>query len=36
MYEMTWQHVLQWEQLHCQECRNPTLLRFLGKPDELR
>ena len=36
MNEMTWQHVLQWEQLHAHECGQPTLLRFLGRPDELR
>lgn len=36
MNEMTWQHVLQWEQLHAHECGQPTLLRFLGRPHELR
>ncbi|KAK9805139.1 hypothetical protein WJX72_001482 [[Myrmecia] bisecta] len=35
MNEMTWQHVLHWEQLHSEECPQPTLLRFRGRPDDL-
>ncbi len=35
MNEMTWQQVLRWERLHRAECAQPTLLRFLGRPDEL-
>lgn len=33
---MTWQHVLAWERLHGGECGDPRLLRFTGRPDELR
>ena len=36
MNEVTWQHVLAWEALHAGECANPQLLRFTGRPDELR
>ena len=36
MNEMTWRHVLAWEQMHCAECSSPKLLRFLGRPHELR
>ena len=36
MNEMTWRHVLAWEQMHCAECKSPQLLRFCGRPDELR
>ena len=36
MNELTWQRVMDWEQLHRDECRDPTLLRFQGKPDQLR
>ena len=36
MNELTWQRVMDWEQLHREECRDPTLLRFEGKPDKLR
>ena len=35
MNEATWQRLLQWEALH-QECGRPALVRFLGRPDELR
>ena len=31
---MTWQHVLRWEHLHRDECGQPSLLRFLGRPDD--
>lgn len=36
MNEMTWRKVMDWEQLHCQECKYPTLLKFQGKPHDLR
>jgi cytochrome c heme-lyase len=36
MNEMTWRKVQDWEQLHCQECQYPTLLKFQGKPHDLR
>jgi cytochrome c heme-lyase len=36
MNEVTWQHVMAWEALHVGECPNPQLLRFTGRPDELR
>jgi hypothetical protein len=29
MNEDTWRRVMTWEKLHCHECRNPMLLRFL-------
>lgn len=35
MNEITWQEVLFWEQLHRDDCRYPTLLRFRGRPDDL-
>eukprot|EP00878_Enallax_costatus_P005158 GHUV01005421.1.p1 GENE.GHUV01005421.1~~GHUV01005421.1.p1 ORF type:complete len:292 (+),score=56.01 GHUV01005421.1:385-1260(+) len=35
MNEMTWRHVMDWEQLHCEECKYPTLLKFQGKPHDL-
>lgn len=35
MNEMTWRKVMDWEQLHCQECKYPTLLKFQGKPHDL-
>ena len=31
---MTWQQVLRWEHLHRDECAKPSLLRFLGRPDD--
>ncbi len=36
MNEVTWQHVMAWEALHAGECAKPQLLRFTGRPDELR
>lgn len=36
MNESTWRGVLDWEQLHCQECKYPTLLKFQGRPHDLR
>lgn len=36
MNEVTWKHVVDWEQLHCEECKYPTLLHFRGRPDDLR
>ena len=36
MNENTWRHVMAWEQMHCAECKSPQLLRFCGRPDELR
>jgi cytochrome c heme-lyase len=35
MNEDTWRRVVTWEKLHANECRNPMLLRFLGRPDDL-
>ena len=35
MNEDTWRRVLTWERLHKDECRNPMLLRFRGRPDDL-
>jgi cytochrome c heme-lyase len=35
MNEITWKEVWTWEQLHRDECRDPTLLRFRGRPDDL-
>jgi cytochrome c heme-lyase len=35
MNEITWQQVARWESLHYSECGQSTLLRFLGRPDEL-
>lgn len=35
MNEDTWRRVATWEKLHVDECRNPMLLRFLGRPDDL-
>jgi cytochrome c heme-lyase len=36
MNEKTWERVAEWEQLHCAECPDPRLLRFRGRPDDLR
>lgn len=36
MNEQTWEKVLHWEsKFHCDECKNPTLKRFLGRPHDL-
>lgn len=35
MNDITWHHVWAWEQLHRHSCPNPSLLRFLGRPDDL-
>lgn len=36
MNETTWRQVLQWEDMHCDSCKEPRrLVRFLGRPDEL-
>ena len=35
MNEQTWAKVMEWEALHCDECEKSTLLRFIGRPDEL-
>ena len=35
MNELTWQQVLRWEHLHRDEGTPPSLLRFLGRPDDL-
>lgn len=34
--ELTWRHVMSWEWLHCEECPDPKLARFCGRPDALR
>ncbi len=36
MNEATWQQVAMWEQLHADKCGKPMLLRFMGKPHDLR
>ncbi|EKX52083.1 hypothetical protein GUITHDRAFT_65435, partial [Guillardia theta CCMP2712] len=33
--EQTWKEVMKWEKLHCDECQQPKLLKFQGKPDQL-
>lgn len=36
MNEQTWEKVLHWEsKFHCDECKNPTLKRFMGRPHDL-
>jgi cytochrome c heme-lyase len=35
MNEDTWRRVVAWEKLHRDECVNPMLLRFLGRPNDL-
>ncbi|KAF8071218.1 TIF3A1 [Scenedesmus sp. PABB004] len=35
MNELTWRHVMDWEQLHCDECKHATLLKFQGRPHDL-
>jgi cytochrome c heme-lyase len=35
MNERTWRDILVWEGMHCQECSDPRLLRFTGRPDDL-
>ena len=35
MNEKTWKEVLFWEKFHCNECDDPRLLRFEGRPDDL-
>ena len=34
MNELTWREVAAWEMLHRRECGQPTLMRFLGRPDD--
>jgi hypothetical protein len=36
MNEVTWKRVMDWEQLHCDTCPLPKLLKFQGKPHDLR
>ena len=36
MNELTWRRVLEWEALHHDTCGDPKLLRFMGKPHDLR
>lgn len=36
MNELTWRKVQQWEALHPETHSEATLLRFCGRPDELR
>lgn len=36
MNEITWGHVMAWESLHRDHCCSPSLLRFRGRPDDLR
>ena len=35
MNEKSWKDVLEWEALHAQTCAQPTLSRFLGRPNDL-
>lgn len=35
MNEITWKEVWTWELLHRDTCSHPSLLRFLGRPDDL-
>jgi cytochrome c heme-lyase len=35
MNELTWREVYAWEMLHKDECGDPSLVRFLGRPDDL-
>jgi cytochrome c heme-lyase len=36
MNERTWKQVMDWEKtFHCDECKTPKLLKFIGRPDEL-
>lgn len=35
MNEITWKEVWVWETLHRDSCSHPSLLRFLGRPDDL-
>ncbi|KAG8457085.1 hypothetical protein KFE25_009845 [Diacronema lutheri] len=35
MNERTWKAVLEWEKRHYDECKHPTLARFMGRPTEL-
>lgn len=36
MNERTWEQVVEWEsRFHCDKCKNPTLTRFLGRPNDL-
>lgn len=36
MNEATWRQVLVWERLHASDCQTPTLLKFRGRPHDLR
>ncbi|CAD7970458.1 unnamed protein product [Amoebophrya sp. A25] len=33
--ERTWEEILDWERMHMDRCKNPTLLSFVGKSEEL-
>lgn len=33
--EKTWDHILDWEKMHFKRCPNPTLLRFVGRSEDL-
>ncbi|EFJ46794.1 hypothetical protein VOLCADRAFT_75232 [Volvox carteri f. nagariensis] len=33
--ERAWREVMAWERLHCEECPNPRLKRFQGRPSDL-
>jgi len=35
MNEKTWRKVMEWESQYCEVCPAPTLLKFMGRPDEL-
>lgn len=36
MNEATWRQVAEWERLHEDACPDARLLRFMGRPDDLR
>lgn len=33
--ERTWMQIMEWEKLHYRQCKDPKLLRFVGRSDEL-
>lgn len=33
--ERTWQEILEWESMHFERCSSPSLLRFVGRSEDL-
>lgn len=33
--EKTWDHIMEWESMHFERCPNPSLLRFVGRSEDL-